>query len=81
VATTTVRVSRRTYALLHELARHEDTSVQDIVERAVDRYWREQMIQAANRAYAALRADASNWDEYQQELAEWSVALRDGLED
>jgi hypothetical protein len=81
VATTTVRVSRRTHTLLHELARQEGTSVQEIMEQAVDLDWREQMLRAANRAYAALRADASNLDEYQQELAEWSITLRDGLED
>jgi hypothetical protein len=66
---------------MHELTRKESIPMEEIVERAVDHYWREQMLRAANRAYDALRADARNWGEYQQELAVWNVALRDGLED
>jgi predicted transcriptional regulator len=81
MATTTIRVSQHTHSLLHQLAREKGASMQDIVEQALDLYRREQLLRAANEAYAALRADPDSWDAYQQELADWNATVADGLVD
>lgn len=78
--TTTIRVSTDTHSLLQELSRVSGVSMQIIVERALEQYRRQQVLDAANAAYAALHAQPSAWAEWEQEQAEWEQTLADGLE-
>jgi hypothetical protein len=51
-----------------------------ILERAVEHYWREQLLGEANEAWAALQADPTAMIEVAAEQALWDRTLGDGLE-
>ena len=61
MTTTTIRVSMDTRDILHELADDLGLSMQEIAERAIERYYRQQVLEAANKAYAAVRGDLPSW--------------------
>ncbi|MBK9712007.1 MAG: ribbon-helix-helix protein, CopG family [Kouleothrix sp.] len=77
----TIRVSDKTHHALRELAVSSGTSMNDVIERAVEAYRRQQIIDQANAQYAALRADPAAWAEVQAERAAWENTLADGLEE
>ena len=52
-----------------------------MVGRSLDPEARQQLLEATNRAYAALRADREAWAAVCAERAEWDSTLQDGLED
>ncbi len=78
--TTTIRVSRRTRDRLQHLAEQYGSSMQAVLEEAVELYQGQRLLEATNAAYAALRADPAAWRELQEERAEWDATLNDGLE-
>jgi hypothetical protein len=79
--TTTIRVSRKTRDILSELAQHSGASMQQIADDAVAAYRGQQLLVAANEAYAALKKDPQAAQLLADERAEWDVTLADGLED
>jgi predicted transcriptional regulator len=79
MTTTTIRISMGTRDILHELADELGLSMQEIAERAIERYYRQQVLEAANKAYAAVRDDPNSWEEWQAEQAAWDDTLADGL--
>jgi predicted transcriptional regulator len=81
MTTTTIRVSTRTHDLLHELAHTAGVPMQQVLEQALEQYRRQQILHAANAAYAALLADPSTRTELEKERAAWDVTLTDGLEE
>lgn len=80
-ATTTIRVSRKTRDRLHDLAKRSGVPMQEVVDKALELYYRQGLLAATNAAYAALRANPTSWQEAQDEMAEWDVTLSDGLEE
>jgi predicted transcriptional regulator len=81
MASTKVRVSKNTHAMLRELAAATGEPLGRVLELAVEHYRREQFFAELNAAYARLRADPVAW---QEELAERRLlegTLADGLED
>ncbi len=78
---TTIRVSEKTRDILHALARDVGLPMAEVVEKAVEQYRRQQILDAANADYAALRADPAAWAEVQAERAVWDITLTDGLEE
>ena len=81
MATTTIRVSLRTRDLLQELARTSGSSMQAVLEQALEQYRRQQLIEATNAAYAALRAAPEAQANLEQKRLAWEQALADGLEE
>ena len=77
---TTVRVSEKTHATLRELASQVGAPMQEVVDRAIELYRRQHLLEATNAAYAALRSDPAAWQELETERAVWDVTLADGLE-
>ena len=75
-----VRTRPETHTALQQLAAQENTSMQEILSRAVELYRRHRMLAEANAAYAALRDDPAAWQEELAERAAWDVTLMDGLE-
>ncbi len=55
MSTITIRVSHTTRDALLALAKDEGTSMQQIIERGIELYRRQQILLATNAAYAALR--------------------------
>jgi hypothetical protein len=78
--TTTIRVSLRTRELLQELAHRSGSSMQAVLEQALEQYRRQQLLEATNAAYATLRADSKAWADLEDERQEWDQTLVDGLE-
>jgi hypothetical protein len=81
MSSTTVRVSERTHATLSDLAARSGLSMQEVLTKAVEAYRRQQFLEEANAAFAALRADPAAWAEEQAERAAWDATLADGLEE
>ena len=78
--TATVRVTSDTRAIIQELARESNQSMQWLVARAVEQYRRQLVLQRANDAYAALRAQPDVWAEELKERRMWEGTLADDLE-
>jgi hypothetical protein len=76
----TLQISEETWVILRELAERAGTPVEEVLERAIEKYRRERFFELANEQYAALRADPEAWAEYQKELALWDCTLMDGLD-
>jgi predicted transcriptional regulator len=81
MATTTIRVSTETRDLLNRLARTTGSSMQQVLETALEQYRRRQFLEALNAAYAAMQADPQAQAEEAAELALWDMTLLDGLDD
>ena len=77
---TTIRVSEKTRATVHDLARKVGVPMAEVVERAIEQYRRQCFVEAINAGYAELRADPEAWAAYQEELSAWDATLLDGLE-
>jgi hypothetical protein len=71
----TVRIKPETRIVLRELARQANAPMQEILARAVEAYRRQQFLEEANAAYAALRADSEAWRAEQEERATWEATL------
>jgi predicted transcriptional regulator len=81
MATTTIRVSLRARDLLQELAHASGSSMQAVLEQALEQYRRQQLLEATNAAYAALRANPEAWANLEQERLGWDQTRADGLEE
>jgi hypothetical protein len=78
---TTIRVSEKTRNMLRDLALEVGAPMHEVVEKAVELYRRQRLLEQANEAYAALRADPEAWQQELAERAAWDATLADGLED
>lgn len=78
MTTTTICVPIHTRDLLQELAHQSGVSMQAVLEAALEQYRRQQILEATNAAYAALRDDAAAWAD--RERMAWDHTLADGLE-
>jgi predicted transcriptional regulator len=81
MTTTTIRVSLRARDLLHELAHTSGSSMQAVLEQALEQYRRQQLLDATNAAYAAIRTDPEVRTHLAQERLAWDQTLADGLEE
>ena len=80
MATTTIRVSLRARDLLQELAQTAGSSMQAVLEQALEQYHRQQLLEVINAAYAALRAAPEAQANLEQKRLAWERTLADGLE-
>ena len=78
--TSTVRISEACHRALRALAEGEKTSLQTVLERAIENYRRQCFLDEANRRYAALRADRAAWTKEAAERGVWDRTLSDGLD-
>jgi predicted transcriptional regulator len=81
MTTTTIRVSLRARDLLQELAHTSGSSMQVVLEQALEQYRRKQLLEATNAAYAALRANPEDWASLEQERLPRDQTRADGLEE
>jgi hypothetical protein len=75
-----VRVSARAHATLRELAIRRGQSMAQVVEEAVERERRAQLLREANAAWSAIMADPASRVEIDAERNAWDATLADGLE-
>ena len=76
-----IRVSDKTHSALQTLARDVGAPITDVVDRAVELYRRQRILEQANAEYAALRADPAAWTEVKAERKVWDSTLADGLDE
>lgn len=77
----TVRISLATREKLRSLADQTGESMQTVLDRALEIYRRQQILQQANIAFAALHENSPEWKAEQEERSLWEATLGDGLED
>jgi hypothetical protein len=77
----TVRINRNSHKALRELSAMTNQSMTDVLDKAIEAYRRECLLEALNASFAALRSDPDAWAELQQERDVWDSTLQDGLED
>ena len=77
----TVRITTETRRTLQQLANEHNETMQSVLARAIEQYKRNLLLQQANDAYAALRAQPRQWAEAEEEQREWEATLGDDLED
>lgn len=77
--TTTIRISAAAHQVLKEVAQIENSPMQLILERAIERYRRELILHKTNQAYDVLGQDAEAWKEEERERDLWDQALDDDL--
>jgi len=76
-----VRISKNAYDKLNKLEVETGATKQAIIEQALDKLMRENLIERANKAYARLRSNPQAWQEELEERADWESTIADGLED
>lgn len=81
MASSTVRIDSSTHKMLQSLSAQTGRKMQEILGEAVELYHRKLLLDKANAAFAALKADSQAWKEEQEERAAWDVTLLDGLKD
>ena len=73
----TVRISQETHRALRELADSEQTSLQTVLERAIEAYRRKRFLDEANRQFRALRSNEDTWKQELEERREWDLTMSD----
>jgi predicted DNA-binding protein len=77
---TTIRVTRQSREALRQISEATGKKQQDVVDAAVEAYRRQLLLDRANEAYAALRANSVAWKSERAERAVWDATLGDGQE-
>lgn len=80
MATDTVAIQPQTHAKLRELAENEGRGEIEILDAAIDAYYRRKLLEAMNAGYARLRADPQAWAEELAERDLWDKTLADGVD-
>ena len=76
-----IRISPKSKAVLRELAQAQGTSMQAVLDAAIEQYQRDKFLDEVNAAYACLKSDPAAWAEELSERAILEGTLLDGLED
>ncbi|MFC1706601.1 toxin-antitoxin system protein [Planctomycetota bacterium] len=79
MANITIRVSAHARDLLREIARKEGTTMQSVVDSALEAYRRKRFLEKVNEGYAELERDPEEWAALRTEHAAWEATLCDGL--
>jgi predicted secreted protein len=75
-----VRISSNSYQILKSLSQEEGQTMQSLIDNALENLRREKMLEAANRAFATLKANENEWNEELAERELWENTLSDGVE-
>lgn len=75
-----VRVSSNSYQILKQLAKDEGQTMQSLIDSALEDLRRRKMLEATSLAFAALKANKTEWQEEVAERELWENTLSDGVE-
>lgn len=78
---TTVRISPGAHTMLRHIAEESKESMRSTLTKAIELYRRENFLQKANLAFAALHKDPKAWQEEIKERQDWDLALLDDIRD
>jgi len=63
------------------MAEETNSSLQEMLDQAIENHRRRLLLERANRAYAKLRQDKKAWRAWRSELRELDATLTDGIRD
>ncbi len=75
-----IRITENAYDRLDQLALETGSSKQRIIDQALENLARKHFLEKTNKGFAALKNNATKWDEELNERDEWET-INDGLED
>ncbi len=76
-----LRVNERTHEKVRKMSSESKLTMQEITDRAIEAYRRQQILERTNAVYATMQVSPQVWQEEQEERAEWDTTLNDGLEE
>ncbi len=77
MASLTVRIGATAHRTLQALAEQTGTSMQSVLEKAIEDYQRKCFLDGLNADFAALRGNPKAWQEEQKERTAWDATLTD----
>ena len=75
----TIRISPAAHLSLRQMAEETNSSLQEMLDRAIENQRRRLLLERANSAYAKLRHDKKAWQAWQRELRQLDATLSDGI--
>jgi hypothetical protein len=69
-----VRISESAKRTLRDLAARDGTTMQSVLDRAVEAYRRQRFLEEANSAFQILREEGAGWEDELRERREWDAA-------
>ncbi len=75
----TIRISPAAHRSLTEMAKETNSSLQEMLDRAIEDERRRLLLERTNRAYAKLRANKRAWKQWRNELRKLDATLNDGI--
>ena len=75
----TIRISPAAHQSLTKMAKETNSSLQEMLDQAIENQRRRLLLERANRAYAKLRQNKKAWESWRAELRQLDATLGDGL--
>ncbi len=75
----TIRISSTAHRSLAKMAEQTNTSLQEMLDRAVENERRRLLLERTNRAYSKLRQNKKAWEAWRAELRQLDATLSDGI--
>ena len=75
----TIRISAAAHRSLAQMAEQTDSSLQEMLDRAIENERRRLLLERTNLAYSKLRQNKKAWKAWRAELRELDATLRDGI--
>ena len=76
---TVITVDSATHRALIDLAEVSKTSVESVLQQAIETHRRRVFLDHTNEAFGALRENDEGWQKYRAELQAWDCTHADGL--
>jgi hypothetical protein len=74
-----VRISPGAHRALAAMAKQSNSSLQRVLEEAIENQRRRLLLEKANAGYAKLRANKKAWREWKRELQNLEATVHDGM--
>ena len=75
----TIRISSAAHRSLANMAEQTNTSLQQMLDQAIEHERRRLLLERTNLAYAKLRQDKKAWKAWRAELRQLDASLNDGI--
>lgn len=78
--TTTIRINKKVYLELKNIAEDENETMQSVIEKAVEDYKTKRFFDELGKSVQKAKSNSQSWEEVLKERKEWESTLPDGLE-
>lgn len=75
----TIRISPAAHQSLTEMAKEANSSLQEVLDQAIENQRRRLLLERTNRGYSKLRENKKAWQAWQTELRQLDATLGDGI--